>query len=146
VTPKEASAAFRKLQREIGPKFNVHINLETDGDAPLSGWASSGDGHWRKVMDVHADDFATLIDRMRATWAEIQATERANRVKEMALAVISATDEDGRCSESALRLARFTAAEIAELGEEATTKANEMAGRGPFSIERSANSNAPVAA
>jgi hypothetical protein len=84
VTPKEASAAFRKLQREIGPKFNVHINLETDGDAPLSGWASSGDGHWRKVMDVHADDFATLIQsRQEVTAKECREAIPEARAKQV---------------------------------------------------------------
>jgi hypothetical protein len=139
---------MREFQREVGDKFNVHIALDSgdSDDPPLRGWVTTRDGGWRKVMDVHADDFATLIRRMTATWAVSQASERAERIRSMALAIIRIADESGACTEAALRIAGYGADEIAVLGTEAATKANEMAGRGPFSIERGASNAAGRAA
>jgi len=149
MTPKEAQAFCKALQREVGDNYyvSVHVNCSMYGGdlPPLNGTIKAYHAS-KPAVDCNADDLKTLTDRMRASWDATVLAQRAERLKSMALSIIGITDETGACTEAALRMAHFGADEIAELGAEATAKANEMAGRGPFSIERSANANRPEAA
>lgn len=141
MTPKEAQKALRDIIKTCGPGHSVHISV-SDGETALMGWIAVTRPEYRSVVHVDADTFEEAFQRMKAMWAEYLAGIRSERIRTMALSIIRITDEAGACSEAALRLAEYTSVEIADLGEEAAAKANEMAGRGPFSIERSANSNA----
>jgi hypothetical protein len=149
MTPKEAQTFCKALQKEVGGDFyvSIHVNCSLyGGDLPPLGGTIKAYHASKAVVDCNADDLRTLTDRMRASWDASLAVQRAERLKAMALSIIAITDETGGCTEAALRLAGYSAVEIATLADEATAKANEMAGRGPFSIERSANCNAPEAA
>jgi hypothetical protein len=137
MTPKQAGAALRKLQEEVGAGYSAGVSLHT-GELPLGGTIFRNMGDYKTVVRANGDSFQAVI--------EYKATARSERVKAMALAVIKITDEAGHCNEASLRMGGFDREEIADLGEEAAVKANEMAGRGPFTIERSANSNATEAA
>jgi hypothetical protein len=61
---------------------------------------------------------------------------RAERVRQMALAIIDIKDQDGSVKEWRLHARDFTAAEIAELGAEACARAGEMCAGAPFEIVR----------
>jgi hypothetical protein len=145
MTPKQAGAALRKLQEEVGAGYSAGVSLHT-GELPLGGTIFRNMGDYKTVVRANGDSFQAVIERLTAMWGEYKATARSERVKAMALAVIKITDEAGHCNEASLRMGGFDREEIADLGEEAAVKANEMAGRGPFTIERSANSNATEAA
>lgn len=149
MTPKEAQTFCNALQKEIGGNHYVVIHINASlygGDLPPLNGSIKAYHATKPVVDCNADDLATLTARMRASWDASVAAQRAERLKSMALAIIGITDDTGACTEAALKLAGYGSDEIATLGTEATTKANEMAGRGPFSIERITSSNSQVAA
>lgn len=151
MTPKEAQAKLIELRRAVGPQGRVSVTLNdcrwARDEPALSGSIyASWPGDTKPCVDCNADDFEPLLERMAAGWEQHKLGAQAARIKTMALALIRITDEAGACTEAALRMAGFDAAEIAALGDEAIAKADAMAQRGPFRIERSANANAPEAA
>ena len=103
MTPREAQAFCKALQREIGGNHyvSVHINCGIyGGDLPPLNGTIKAYHATKPVVDCNADDLATLTARMRASWDASLAAQRAERLKAMALAIIGITDETGACTEA----------------------------------------------
>lgn len=144
MTPKEIQATTRALQEEIGSKAEVSPSIVSHGQPCRIGiwpFGLTGEG----CFFLSADDWPELFAKAHAEWAGKAAAYNAELIERMALAIISITARTGWCSEGALR-ADFDSAEIKRCGAAAVEKANAMAANGPFSIELTANSNAPEAA
>ena len=150
MTPKEAKKAFQAIEHKVRP-FNGCLSVELKGhlyngddEPPLHAYIyvpGPGPATGKIVVDCNADDFDTLAERVDRSWECYAAGAMTGRIKSMALAIISITDEAGICTDAALRQAGFGAEEIADLAAEATGKAGEMADNGPFSVIHGDRSN-----
>lgn len=147
MTPTEIKNEVCRLAEEIGDKAHVHVSI--GGMHGLALYAAIyPDGLGRgSQLSVCADDWQELFDKLRAGWAERCADYRRETIRRMALEIIRITADQGVCTDAALRAGEFSADEVSRYGEEACRDANEIAGKGPFSITTVAGANnAPVAA
>lgn len=143
LTHGEARTAFLALAREISPRCEIHPGLNsyghTGGDLYTSiyprGITTSSEHFY-----VVTDSYREAIEKVREKWAERSDTHAAHTIREMALAIISITADQGECTDAALR-AKFDAADVAHYGERACEQATEMAGLGPFSIVKLSGAN-----
>lgn len=148
LTHAEALEAFRALAKAIGPKCEIFASLNTYG---VSGGVIYTSIYPRGItssleqMRVVADGYRETIEKVRAAWAERVDTHAAHTIREMALAIISITADQGECTDAALR-AKFDAADVARYGERACAEATEIAGLGPFSIVTLSGANDAEAA
>lgn len=146
LTPSEARKAFNDFAAGIGTRADIFVSLARRGDDAnfRASLYPKGIGD-RWIIQAHGDDFAELLSNIRTAWAENSEAHALKMVREMALAIISITDEIGECTDAALR-AKFDAADVARYGEPACAAATEMASNGPFSIVKLAGANDAVAA
>lgn len=140
MTPTEIQDALAEFSKGKG-EISAHISIYGD-DREVGGmfWP---DGIVRdaKAVFVKASSFEGVIEAMHEKWDEIKNARAATKTKDIALAIIRITHEQGRCTDAALR-ADFSASDIADYGKAATALANEMGERGPFSIVETAGANA----
>jgi hypothetical protein len=149
LTHAEARAAFRELAKAIGPKCNIYptLNLydERGCDINTSVYPNGLTGREREQFSVKANTYREALAKIEEAWAERSDTYAAKTIREMALAIISITADQGECSDAALR-AQFDAADVIRFGERAVAQANEIASTGPFTIVRLSGANDAEAA
>ena len=142
MTPTEIHKALQEFGADKGP-IRASISIHDDNRK----WVVCGifwpDGIVAGGTSVHVngDSFEGVIAAMHEKWDEIKDARAATKTKDMALAIIRITHEQGICTDAALR-ADFSGADVADYGESATALANEMGERGPFSIVETAGANA----
>jgi hypothetical protein len=146
MTPLEAKNFCVEFAKSIGPRGKVWISIsEAYEKKPLTfcvydNWPRD-DG---KINGL-ADTFEDATDQIKKLWQSNRDENEAANVKALALEIISTTDRKGSCSEADLRLIyRFNTDDIARLGEKACEVANRMAGRGPFTIQKTPSNGAPA--
>jgi hypothetical protein len=146
MTPKEAQVEFRKLAESIGPKAEVFVYVPMRRYDPNEGSLDATiypDGMGRSSLTrVTADDFETLLDRVRVAWAAHEETRRNRLVKALALKIIELTAEHGECTKAMLRAESFEPADVDRYAAIACTLADGMAGLGPFKVLEAPGSNA----
>jgi hypothetical protein len=146
LTLAEARDAIRALEASVSTKCDTHASIERNGSSLLSlsiypkGIARGGETIW-----VKADTWRDLIAKGEAAWAERSDLHAANTTRDMALAIIRITADQGECTDAALR-AEFDAVDVARFGERACERATEMAANGPFSIVKLSGANDAEAA
>lgn len=133
LTVSEIIAALSALRAEVGPKCYATVGISAR-DTGVSGCCYPNDLMNGEQFYVTGATFREVIEKLNAGWAERSATYHRETVKKMALAIISITQDIGECSDAALRGSGFDAKDVQRFGVEACDLANEMAGRGPFSI------------
>lgn len=137
MTPKEFKIELTKVANEIGSaaQLSAHISERHLADHVIyCGVYPRGMDHGNKgYFSVEADDFETILLKVRAKWAEYAAEFRTQTLRKMALAIIRITSEIGQCTDASLRQ-DFSADEVKRFGAEACGEANAMAGKGPFEI------------
>jgi len=139
MTPREIRDACNEMAKGIGERANIHVGFNTF-DEPLYANIMAG-GETR--LRVKAEDWEELFRKLREEWKACDDEFRASMIKKMALEIIRITDEQGECTDAALRGGwTFTDADVERFGSDACAKADEMAGRGPFRITRIAGANA----
>lgn len=148
LTHAEAMIAFRELAREIGPKAELYPGLSVSH--PILGEALYTSVYPEGILGkglfyVRASDYRETLVKVAAEWEERGSTYIAKTVREMALAIIAITADQGECTDAALR-AQFDAADVAKYGERACEQATEMASNGPFSIVKLSGANDAEAA
>lgn len=150
MSPAEACDAFDAFCREVGPKAEVYVSLQTRDSyvttkrraEALSASFYARGGYPEKVtLRVHGNTFEGLLAELRARWAEHAEQHVIDIIKAMALDVIRITDERGACTDADLRAGSFSHEDVARYGERACAKAGEMASKGPFSIITTSGSN-----
>lgn len=145
MTPQEAAAAFRALERSIGDQAYVYVSLNNgryDDSRALTVSIRPNGYSGGEHISITADDFDDLFAKVTAKWAEFKDEYRIRRIREMALEIIRITAEHGICTDAALRAGKFSDAEVTDLGPDACTDATEIASNGPFSITPLAKANA----
>jgi hypothetical protein len=140
---QEARDAFAGLAKEFGIEpYWIDVNLNF-------GWVCSGQkeplicrvspvGYTGKGDDgtfrVFADDFDTLLEKTRKQW-HVTVVEVVNKkVRDMAIAIIRATADHGRCTDVLLRRAGFSADDIKTYAQRAQKEADSIASNGPFKV------------
>ena len=144
MTPKQFRSKAIALAKKVGPRAEVFVSLTTGyrEDALSATVYSDGiGGHIGAIFSVTADDFDELSHQLTMKWFDYEDTHRARMVREIALAIIRITADQGSCSDAALRV-DFDLDDIAKYGEAACADANEIADRGPFAIIKTATANA----
>ncbi len=138
LTHAEARDAFKTFARSIGPRCDKSIGLETSSWDKLpealsaTFWIDGITGNGQRFV-VRAGTYRDLLAAAEAEWADRSDLHAITVTREMALAIIAITADQGECSDAALR-ATFDAADIKRFGEQACAQATEMASNGPFSI------------
>lgn len=149
MTALEAKAAFGTLAKKVGPKaeFSVYLTLSQyrKDDKALSASLYATE-RWTAgaLFACQADTWEELLEAAEAKWVEHCDEHRRRTILDMAVAIIRITDEFGQCSDQMLRV-EFDAGSLKRFGADACVKANEMAGRGPFTITQTAGANARAA-
>lgn len=149
MTPAEAKAGFSAFAQEIGGEATVFVHLPTSlWGTQLALKASVYPRGMSKpsAFTLESDSFAELLEATRAKWATYSELDATRRIREMALAIIRITADLGACTDAALRQDRFSAEEVTRYGERACADANEIAGKGPFSIATLGGANQAEAA
>lgn len=143
MTPTEVRDAINAFNTEHTMPGGLDIFFSNNHKGPLAA-SIYPDGVTKPcALRVYGDDWATLLDAVRAKWAEHSSIHRTRRIREMALAIIRITAEQGTCTDAALRGdGGFTDAEVSALGSEACADADAIAANGPFSIFTIAGANA----
>lgn len=147
ITPRDYEKAIRSFQSKIGPRANVSTFINSGENGPLYA-AVYPTGNYSKgaVFSVHAETFSELLAAVTAKWAEYEEAHRVRTIRKMALAIIRITAELGECTDAALRnCGEFDPGQISAYGEQACADANDIAGKGPFSIVVMGGANAEAA-
>lgn len=148
LTHTEALVAFGELAKAIGPKAEVYPGLNVIrhslGCALHTAVYPAGI-LGKGVFHVKADTYRETLAKIEADWEERGSTYIAKTVREMALAIIAITADQGECTDAALR-AQFDASDVTKFGERACEQATEMASNGPFSIVKLSGANDAEAA
>jgi len=147
-TIAEAQAAFYVFEKSVGSKCDTYISLRRlehrygkPQPEPLLGAQIYPLGLLGKVtLQASGDTYRELLADCEAKWAAHSDLHAANTIREMALAIIAITADQGECTDAALR-AKFDAADVRRHGDAACAQATEMASNGPFSIVTMSGAN-----
>jgi len=144
VTPAEISKELASIKNEAGANAYASLHVDCDGYATDSVYAvlyPYGMCSTKGSISVRGKTFEKALVDLREKWAKYSDEHRSQTIRSMALAIIRLTTETGDCTDAALRQ-EFDAAQIARWGDDACKLADEMAGKGPFSIKRKRGANA----
>lgn len=116
---------YASLSFKMGSEpFNVYASGKTYGDKAIPEFTFEHSfASFEEGLDAAEHAFALHIEKH---------DEAARR--KMALAIIELTDAEGAVTDRALRLAGFSQTQIDAHAETAAALANEMAGKGPFTV------------
>lgn len=140
----EIIAALRALAEEAGPKAYASIVITADPRNAIHISLSP-----KGLLDDHrvtadADSFEEAFARLRATLEADKARMDKRRIRQMALAIIEISLDQGACSDAALRGTGFSILQIKRHGPDACEEAGRLAAGGPFRIVRTRGANAEV--
>lgn len=145
MTPQEINTECRAILDGLDTCAKIFVNVS---DSPISKEPAQitlyprGMGYGGETsVSVSAVTFEEAFASLRAKWAEVRADHDHETLRRMALRIIRITDEQGECTDAALRQ-HFDPNEIKRLGSEALTLADKMAAGGPFTIVATRGQNA----
>jgi hypothetical protein len=140
-------AGVARLTAEAGRKAEVFTSVNDSGKCFRARLYANGIcGSTDMDFSVEGDTLAELLCKLQEKWAQYSATHRARTTRKMALAIIRLTAELGECTDAALRnCGEFDHTQVTDLGEAACNDANEIAGKGPFTIVAIGGANAEAA-
>lgn len=152
MTPSEFRLQLKEWSKAnigSGAWIYVHV-IDEDLSRPALGAtiARSFDDKDKRLR-VDSDTFEELLQQIQIEWPRLAETWSREIIKRMALEIIRITDERGKCIEADLRMTYtnskngFSELDIAAYSAIACAMADEMAGKGPFTIEKGAKGNAP---
>lgn len=144
MTPKEFRKEITAIAREMGERADIFASILATrfrDEATISAQVYvEGMGHGM-TFAVNGEAFDVIVPAICAKWDEYKAEHERQFVRKMAIKVIEITALVGECTDAALRGANFTDKEIARFGERACADANDIAGRGPFTLRKLAPGN-----
>lgn len=146
MSPAQAIKALDKIALKIGAKAKWAVWLsEYNRDLPLKASFYPSERYSAgAIFSCGGNTFEELLTSAEAAWLEHSDDHARSTIRDMALAIIRITDEHGHCSDQMLRV-EFAPADVKRFGDQACTKAAEMAARGPFSIVATTGANALAA-
>lgn len=138
MTPKQFQTEITSIAREMGTRADIFasISIYSYRKHPISTQVYvQGMGHGM-TFSVDGDDFEEVIPAIRLKWDEHRAEHERQFIRKIAIKIIEITALVGECTDAALRNAQFSDDEIARYGERACADANDIAGRGPFTLRK----------
>lgn len=151
MTAREFSGAVVKLKSGMGPRASISTFVMDrsphDDGAPLyCAVYPNGDFVSGAEFTVIGETFSELYEALRDKIVSHAEIYRARTIRKMALAIIRITADLGHCTDAALRnCGEFDPDQVATFGELACADANEIAGKGPFTIIAIGAANAEAA-
>jgi hypothetical protein len=140
MTPTEILSRIRELKSTMSPDAEISMMIGSYVGSYVSVYPEGyGLGKTTKTFDFSS--FKDVFDDITAWWADEKTSIYDVVIKKMALAIIRITNDQGECSDAALRM-EFSDFYVRLLGTEAEAKANDMAQNGPFTIINTDLSNA----
>lgn len=122
------------IKSMLPSKGEVYISVYPEHRFPLS-LAMYPEGiTQRRRIEVESDNWENLFALAQERWAEASGEHERQLIREMALEIIRITADMGACSDAALRASKFSHEDVVRYGERACSDANDIAGKGPFSI------------
>lgn len=101
LTHAEAAAAFLALSKTVGSACQVYVHLSSslagpalDAEIYTKGIARSGGA----TLSVRGNSYRELLAACEAKWAEHSDLHGSNVIRELALAIIAITADQGECS------------------------------------------------
>lgn len=145
MTPRELADALGEFTRATGN--DVYVSFNDRKDRPAIHVSMYHGSLYKANGQAFAFDVESLEDvipMLRTECAKYIESRKLETVKILALEIIRVTDLKGNCSAADLRLLpKITANDVDLYGQEACAMADEMAGKGPFSLQETGKSNAP---
>jgi hypothetical protein len=146
MSPAEIQTALRGIHAE-GSK-NAYISVSIALTSYRDGSEVSASFYPDDICGGHhisakGESFEEAIKALRAAWDEAKVLADKNTIRQMALAIIEISTDQGECSDAALRGAGFLQAQVDRIGSAACEEATRLAAGGPFSIVPSKGANAP---
>jgi len=139
MTPIEIWEECRKLEAEVGPKSEVcalimrhskGVSLQVYPRGMCESSGPNGEG----------ETWTDAFDDVRTKWAAQSGDHERNLIRDISLAIVRITYDNGECTDAALR-AEFAASDIAKYAERAIERANAMAEGAPFKIIETGDGN-----
>jgi hypothetical protein len=146
ITAREYRDAVNLLRAEMGPRALISTFV-MEGDEPMyCAVYPTGDVCSGPEFTIRGETFAALLAALREKIVAHAETYRLRTIRKMALAIIRITAELGECTDAALRnCGEFDPDQVKAYGEQACSDANEIAGKGPFTIVASGGANVEAA-
>lgn len=147
MTPAQAREKFKAFEAALGPDAWVSVSLnwslfEPDEEPLKVSVYPSGVKDF--AFAVMAPSFDQLFERLSEKWEQHKVKHDAEMIRKIALEIIKITADRGECTPAALRQASFSKRDIERYGKAACADADEIAGKGPFTIvPEKAGANAP---
>ena len=141
----EAHKAMLTLKDAIGKNATVYIHMGVYSyktEKPLTVILNPSSALEDDRISFQAADFDEAVETANIKWAEYSEKHGLRMVREMALAIIRITAEQGECTNAALRSDKFSNEDVIKFGERACIDATKIANNGPFSIVTLAGANA----
>jgi hypothetical protein len=146
MTARQFAVAIKAFEKTIGPRASISVFLLHNGEPLCCAVHATGNYSKGAEFSVKAETFAELLDAVKVKWSEYEEAHRTRTIRKMALAIIRITAELGECTDAALRnCGELDPGQINAYGEQACTDANDIAGKGPFSIVVMGGANAEAA-
>lgn len=148
MTPVEAVSAFNAFARTISSRATAYVTLNTERgygrdpkDPALDVSVYENGFAGNRLFTITANTFEDALAATSAKWEELKDAARVATITRMALAIIKLTDAKGVCTDAMLRNEGFACEDVRSYSAVAIDRANEMAGRGPFTVQFGEKSN-----
>ena len=147
MTCSEIFDELKSIASKTGPKGEAYISMSTREQQYQVSASCYPEGitGGKHAIYGYGCDFETALAELREKVAGQLALIHANRIREMALAIMETAFDTGECSDAALRGQGFSQNEIDTLGENALERANAIADGGPYEIVKAASNYADAA-
>lgn len=148
MTPMEYRTAISAFVSQIdgrSPRVSTYIShgyISSGGEPAIDASVYTDWPHGERIFEVAANDFDELLTAIKDKWDAYKEIHRLRTIRNMAIAIIRITAEQGECTDAALRADVFSGEEVARHGPEACVEANKIAANGPFAIKLAAKANA----
>lgn len=155
ISPREFRSALHEFQKELGSRASVLVSVN---DHAFDGYDQSRTNHYQTNFRgaVYLDGMSNgltfmegrdtlrdLLATLQEKWVTYKHQHELVTIRKMALAIIRITSELGECTDAALR-SEFSTELVQRFGAQACAHADDMAGRGPFTIITMGGANAPA--
>lgn len=140
----DVRAALQALKNLVGSKAYVSLTMSA-GEQVCRCQLYPKDILGKEQIFTSGDDWLSAIQAAANEWAKRADLHAETTTREMALAIIRITAENGGCTDAQLRGAYFEASDVVRYCDAAVERANEMAAGAPFSVTATLGANEKAA-
>lgn len=144
MTPNKFRNEITAISREMGARAEIYASISSArfrDEATISAHVYVQGMGQNMTFSVSGETFDLVVPSLRAKWDEHKAEHERQFTRKIAIKIIEITALIGECTDAALRDANFTDEDISRFGERACADANDIAGRGPFTLRKLRSGN-----